>query len=350
MQSDTPPVANATTTTTTRTVHFGNPPQNLVSHRDSRSRSSRSTPAANTTSSPKHHSRQRTHSRVPSSSGINSDTRRQSTITSRHHGRHSSRESSSSLSSTPRSRRAIGTGAGAGRSSLSSQRQADLLSLHFESCRLFQGDSAAGGVTSKPNETDPRDESDDVQAISSLRPLSSSLSDHQQSPRLSITIPDTGRSTMEKVPYVSDGTGTNENENNNNNNINPSSYSTPWGSQPRISTDNSFDWMTFSTRRREYEKIDRANRGFRGWWRHVAPKCCRLRDKRTPFFEEKGGKANYEGSVRRFRMDLPDEDAPDNTGPSHRHGSSVNGQLLPKMGNNNERKKNGSRWLCGFCK
>jgi hypothetical protein len=42
-------------------------------------------------------------------------------------------------------------------------------------------------------------------------------------------------------------------------------------------------------------------------WRRVAPKWCRS-DTRTPFFEEdKDGKGNYEGSVRRFRMDLPDE-------------------------------------------
>lgn len=67
------------------------------------------------------------------------------------------------------------------------------------------------------------------------------------------------------------------------------------------------EWTSASTRRREYEKIDRASRGMRGLWRRVAPRWCRTRDARTPFFEEGKRKPNREGSVRRFRMDLPDE-------------------------------------------
>lgn len=67
-------------------------------------------------------------------------------------------------------------------------------------------------------------------------------------------------------------------------------------------------WTSASTRRREYEKIDRNSRGIRGFWRKVAPKCFHPSTSRTPFFEEgKDGKGNYEGSVRRFRMDIPDE-------------------------------------------
>lgn len=64
------------------------------------------------------------------------------------------------------------------------------------------------------------------------------------------------------------------------------------------------EWTSPSTRRREYEKIDRASRGMRGLWRRVAPRWCQ-RNSRTPFFEE--GKTGRDGSVRRFRMDLPDE-------------------------------------------
>ncbi|KAL1967864.1 hypothetical protein VTN77DRAFT_2553 [Rasamsonia byssochlamydoides] len=67
------------------------------------------------------------------------------------------------------------------------------------------------------------------------------------------------------------------------------------------------DWTSPSTRRREYEKIDRSNRGIRRIWRRIAPKCLQS-SARTPFFEAgKDGKGNYEGSVRRFRMDIPDE-------------------------------------------
>ena len=66
------------------------------------------------------------------------------------------------------------------------------------------------------------------------------------------------------------------------------------------------EWTSDTTRRREYEKIDRSTRGVRGLWRRVAPRWCH-RDSRTPFFEE--GKTSREGSVRRFRMDLPDEES-----------------------------------------
>ncbi|KAJ5946732.1 hypothetical protein N7454_003571 [Penicillium verhagenii] len=74
------------------------------------------------------------------------------------------------------------------------------------------------------------------------------------------------------------------------------------------------EWTSDTTRRAEYEQIDRASRGVRGLWRRVAPRWCQIRDSRTPFFEE--GKPSREGSVRRFRMDLPDEETePDtNTG------------------------------------
>lgn len=68
------------------------------------------------------------------------------------------------------------------------------------------------------------------------------------------------------------------------------------------------EWTSDTTRRREYEKIDRASRGVRGIWRKVAPRWCH-RDSRAPFFEE--GKSGREGSVRRFRMDLPHEESDD---------------------------------------
>lgn len=69
------------------------------------------------------------------------------------------------------------------------------------------------------------------------------------------------------------------------------------------------EWNSPSTRRREYSKIDRETHGIRGMWRKFAPRCLQSRDQRTLFFDEgKPGKEQYEGSVRRFRMDIPDED------------------------------------------
>lgn len=75
------------------------------------------------------------------------------------------------------------------------------------------------------------------------------------------------------------------------------------------------EWTSPSTRRAEYEKIDRASRGMRGLWRRVAPRWCQSRDSRTPFFEEGKTKTGREGSVRRFRMDLPDEEESDRSKP-----------------------------------
>ncbi|KAJ5990746.1 hypothetical protein N7522_010953 [Penicillium canescens] len=66
------------------------------------------------------------------------------------------------------------------------------------------------------------------------------------------------------------------------------------------------EWTSPSTRRREYEKIDRASSGMRGLWRRVAPRCLQTRESRTLFFEE--GKHEREGSVRRFRMDIPEDE------------------------------------------
>lgn len=72
------------------------------------------------------------------------------------------------------------------------------------------------------------------------------------------------------------------------------------------------EWTSPSTRRREYEKIDRNNKGFRRLWRRWTPNCMHTRDERVPFFDEEiSKKKNYEGSVRRFRMDIPDDEQPE---------------------------------------
>ncbi|KAJ5815190.1 hypothetical protein N7474_006967 [Penicillium riverlandense] len=79
------------------------------------------------------------------------------------------------------------------------------------------------------------------------------------------------------------------------------------------------EWTSPTTRRREYEKIDRASRGVRGLWRRVAPRWFRPDDSRTPFFEEGRSSRGREGSVRRFRMDLPDDQDYDWAGSTMRH-------------------------------
>ncbi|KAF7523191.1 hypothetical protein PCG10_006770 [Penicillium crustosum] len=109
------------------------------------------------------------------------------------------------------------------------------------------------------------------------------------------------------------------------------------------------EWTSPDTRRREYEKIDRASSGVRGLWRRVAPRCFQSRQTRTPFFEE--GKTEREGSVRRFRMDIPEDEEPE----SDSHQGKSQAQLLDFLGktptsnsNSNKDSPDGARkrWTC----
>jgi hypothetical protein len=65
------------------------------------------------------------------------------------------------------------------------------------------------------------------------------------------------------------------------------------------------DWKSPTTRRREYAEIDKRERGLRGWWRRWSPSWC-SKSSRLGFYE---GEDNSDaGSVRRYRLELPDED------------------------------------------
>ena len=71
------------------------------------------------------------------------------------------------------------------------------------------------------------------------------------------------------------------------------------------------DWTLPSTRRKDYEKIDRSCRGIRGLWRKVVPRWC-CKSPRVGFFDEKGEEEKSDaGSVRRYRLDLAHEDGED---------------------------------------
>lgn len=109
------------------------------------------------------------------------------------------------------------------------------------------------------------------------------------------------------------------------------------------------EWTSPSSRRAEYEKIDRAGRGVRGLWRRVAPRWCQSRDARTPFFEEGITSSSREGSVRRFRMDLPDEELDDghhnghdddNVGPLEKSQT----QMLDFLGSSKNLESGPRRW------
>lgn len=178
------------------------------------------------------------------------------------------------------------------------EKRETLLALHRESCRLFE-DSQPERSTIQKN--DPRRYTHH-KSQSSTDKESSSLfaSSHLTSPFDSNHAPEAphflaSRDRANTMPT-----------------INPSTSSVQ--APPTV-----MEWTSADTRRREYEKIDRASSGLRGLWRRVAPRCFKPRDARTPFFEE--GKPERAGSVRRFRMDIPDEPS----SPSKQSNSNVDG-------------------------
>lgn len=63
-------------------------------------------------------------------------------------------------------------------------------------------------------------------------------------------------------------------------------------------------WMSPRTRKTQYERIDRANTGFRGLLRRVVPRCVSGPPTQS-FYENDKSDA---GSVRRFRMDMSEDD------------------------------------------
>ncbi|KIW21317.1 hypothetical protein PV08_01897 [Exophiala spinifera] len=69
-------------------------------------------------------------------------------------------------------------------------------------------------------------------------------------------------------------------------------------------------WTSNATRREEYEKIDRAHSGFRGFLRKMLPKCMHSKNARRAFYAGAGGDGDSD-SVRRFRMSLDDSDDDD---------------------------------------
>jgi hypothetical protein len=71
-----------------------------------------------------------------------------------------------------------------------------------------------------------------------------------------------------------------------------------------LGDDTIMHWMSPSTRKIQYAKIDRANTGIRGLLRRIMPRCVSGPGAQR-FYQDKESDA---GSVRRFRMDLAGEE------------------------------------------
>ncbi|KAF2739495.1 hypothetical protein EJ04DRAFT_559841 [Polyplosphaeria fusca] len=73
-------------------------------------------------------------------------------------------------------------------------------------------------------------------------------------------------------------------------------------------------WISPCTRRREYEQIDKQNSGIRGIVRRIIPRC--VSGPPPPKFYEKD--TSDTGSVRRYRMDLEDDEKDEHTNISEK--------------------------------
>ncbi|KAF9733230.1 hypothetical protein PMIN03_004399 [Paraphaeosphaeria minitans] len=76
------------------------------------------------------------------------------------------------------------------------------------------------------------------------------------------------------------------------------------GATADVGEDTTMHWMSPSTRKIQYEKIDRASTGVRGLFHRIMPRCVSGPGSQR-FFEEEKSDA---GSVRRYRMDLSGEE------------------------------------------
>jgi hypothetical protein len=66
-------------------------------------------------------------------------------------------------------------------------------------------------------------------------------------------------------------------------------------------------WTTSKTRRKEYEDIDRSNSGVRLLLRRITPRCVSGPPPQQFYKDD----VDDTGSVRRYRMDLPESDDDD---------------------------------------
>ncbi|KAF1834831.1 hypothetical protein BDW02DRAFT_319346 [Decorospora gaudefroyi] len=99
-------------------------------------------------------------------------------------------------------------------------------------------------------------------------------------------------------------------------------------------TNTTMHWTSPCTRRREYERIDKANSGLRGFFRRVTPRC--VSGPQEKFYRKDESDA---GSVRRYRLD----DLDDHPMMSEKDGARPRTSPVPKSNSRPGIKK---RWTC----
>jgi hypothetical protein len=104
-------------------------------------------------------------------------------------------------------------------------------------------------------------------------------------------------------------------------------------------------WTSTESRRLEYEKIDRSHSGLRGLWKKTMPRWCHGRHTRRGFFD---GKSSDAGSVRRYRIDLDDEEGEDQRPGKYGNESddTVDEKQLSKGSRREVKRSSRWRWSC----
>ncbi|OCK81996.1 hypothetical protein K432DRAFT_235977 [Lepidopterella palustris CBS 459.81] len=147
----------------------------------------------------------------------------------------------------------------------------DVLAFHYRSCSLFQN-------------TSPADAPESYISTSGVVDLTS------RSPQLDSPPSMTPPSTVVGSP-ASFGMNRSPNDSEHDQ------------SRPQV-PNTIIHWTSPSTRRREYAEIDSSRKGIRGFFRKVTPKCL-SGSPSQPFYDSKN--TSDVGSVRRYRLDLPNE-------------------------------------------
>jgi len=185
----------------------------------------------------------------------------------------------------------------------------DVLALHFRSCSIFTNPS--------------------YQSQSGLPSPTLSQGDAFGLPSSATRFSTDSLRVVEETdaalpPRQSEDTIAHADENTNNNN-----------------TTTTMHWTSPCTRKREYERIDKANSGLRGFFRKVTPRC--VSGPQEKFYEKDKSDA---GSVRRYRMDDVDDDD-DGNEQLDRMNEKNNGRPrtspVPRPGSRPGVKK---RWTC----
>ena len=103
------------------------------------------------------------------------------------------------------------------------------------------------------------------------------------------------------------------------------------------------DWTLPSTRRRQYDEIEKSSRGIRGLVRRFTPSSLWWKGNRAGFYDAEKGSDG--GTMRRYRLDPDDDDSVVGAGEDEKHRSLMDGMEVTGSRDRGERET-GRRWTC----